>query len=76
MTNDLLTKGNLTTFATWIYILISPLFVQYGIDIDQTAFTSFIVALVGIIIAIYSSKNPNTLSWLGNEPEADTNDEQ
>ena len=68
MTNDILTTGNISTFATWIYILISPILVRYGIQIDETLVTTFITALIGIIIAVWSSKNPNTLSWLGNAP--------
>lgn len=73
MTNELLTTGNISTFATWIYILISPLLIRYGIEVDETLFTTFITALIGIIIAVWSSKNPNTLKFLGNsKPEIDT----
>lgn len=66
MTEEFFTKGNLTTFLTWFYILISPILVKYGIEIDQTAFIGVAVPLVGLAIAIWSSKNPNNLGFLGN----------
>jgi hypothetical protein len=61
------TQGNISTIAVWIYVLISPLLVKYGINIDEATFTTFFVALVGIILAVWSSYNPNTFKFLGNK---------
>lgn len=61
------TQGNISTLAVWLYVLISPLLVKYGINIDETTFTTFFIALVGIILAIWSSYNPNTFQFLGNK---------
>ena len=60
-------KGNLTTIATWIYILVSPILVEYGYSIDQTAFVGAFVGIIGLILAIYSSANPNDMEILGNK---------
>lgn len=68
-----LTKGNLTTFATWIGILLYPILIKYGIEIDQVVLTTLIYTTIVIIIAIISSANPNTLNILGNGPVVDEN---
>ena len=60
-------KGNLTSIATWIYILISPILVEYGYSIDQTMFVGAFVGIVGLALAIYSSANPNDMEILGNK---------
>ena len=52
-------------------MLISPILVKYGYDIKQEIFVSSMVAIVGLIMAIYSAKNPNTIPALGNAPEED-----
>lgn len=60
------TTGNISTIATWIAVLISPFLVRYGVEIDQATLVTFFTALITIIIAIWSSKNPNTFKILGN----------
>lgn len=60
---------NISTIAVWVYMIISPLLVKYGIDVDQATFSAAFVAIVGLVLAIWSSKNPNTLKFLGNAPE-------
>ena len=67
--NEYLTKGNLTTFATWIGIALYPILLSYGIEIDQAVLTTLIYTGIVLIIAIISSANPNTIPWLGNNPE-------
>ena len=67
--NEYLTKGNLTTFATWIGIALYPILLSYGIEIDQAVLTTLIYTLIVLIIAVISSANPNTIPWLGNNPE-------
>ena len=61
-------KNNLSTIFVFIYMLISPILVKYGYEINQELFVSAMVAIVGLIGAIYSAKNPNTIGVLGNAP--------
>lgn len=58
--------GNISTIANWISILLYPIVVKYGIDIDQEILTTFIYTLIVIIIAVWSSYNPNSFDFLGN----------
>lgn len=75
MNEELFTKGNLTTFATWIAILLYPAIIGLGIEIDQATFTTLIYTIIVIIVAIISSKNPNTLNFLGNGTDPEPTDE-
>lgn len=59
-------EGNISTIATWLGILIAPIVVKYGIDIDQATLTTFIYTTILIIIAVWSSYNPNTFKFLKN----------
>lgn len=61
--NELLTKGNLTTIATWLYMAFGSYICAY---ITQEQFTTLIIIVGGVLLAVYSSKNPNTLKILGN----------
>ena len=64
-------KNNLSTIFVFVYMLISPILIKYGYEINQEIFVSTMVAIVGLIGAIYSAKNPNKMSILGNAPEDD-----
>lgn len=64
MTENLI--GNISTIANWISILLYPIVLKYGIDIDQEILTTFIYTLIVIIIAVWSSYNPNSFDFLGN----------
>ena len=68
--NEELNIGNISTIATWASILLYPFVVKYGVDIDQETLTTFIYTLIVIMIAIWSSYNPNTLKCLKNFKEA------
>ena len=57
-------KENLTTIAVFIYMLISPILSDYGVSIDQSGFTSIIVGVIGLLIAIISAKYPHTINIL------------
>ena len=61
--------NNLSTIFVLIYMIISPLLVKYGIEIDQAVFVTGMVALVGLIAAIISARNPNKMGAFGNAPE-------
>lgn len=64
--NEILTKENLSTIAVWIFTIIAPYVSAY---VTQETFTTLFVAVIGICLAVYSSKNPNNMSVLGNGPE-------
>lgn len=72
MTTNLLTKGNITTLATWIAIGITTLVAVFGVELDLTPYIPLIAGLITIGIAVYSSKHPNTFAFLGNDGEAVT----
>lgn len=52
--------GNISTIAVWIYVILAPYISQY---ITQDVF----IALVGVIIAVWSSANPNDFAFLNND---------
>ena len=52
--------GNISTIAVWIYVILAPYISQY---ITQDVF----LALIGIVIAVWSSANPNDFSFLNND---------
>lgn len=63
-----ITEGNISTIAAWIYGIIGPTYlVTYGID--QGTFTVLLVIIIGVIINVWSSYNPNTIAFLGNSEE-------
>ena len=57
MENNLI--GNVSTIAVWIYCILAPYIGQY---ISQDVF----LAIFGLLLALWSSSNPNTFKWLGN----------
>ena len=74
--NEEINIGNISTLATWISILLYPIVIKYGIDIDQATLTTFIYTLIVIAIAIFSSYNPNTLKCLKNYVEPANENEE
>ena len=71
MTNEN-TIGNLSTIATWISISITIILSYFGVIIDQATILPVVSGLITIIISIWSSKNPNTLKFLGNQTNTKT----
>lgn len=61
MDNDL--KNNLSTVAVLVYGVLSPYLAQY-LSADQ--FSALFIAIISIVLVLYSAKNPNTLKCLGN----------
>lgn len=76
MNDENINIGNISTVATWIGILLYPVIVKYGIDIDQETVTTFIYTLIVIVIAVWSSYNPNTFGFLKNNPVCNCGDEE
>ena len=62
--------NNISTIATFIAICITTILAYFGYTVDQAQATTVIMGIITLIIAIWSSKNPNTLSWLGNSPQS------
>lgn len=67
--NEQMNIGNISTIANWISILLYPIIVKYGIEIDQEILTTFIYTLIVIAIAVFSSYNPNNFKFLKNFKE-------
>lgn len=53
-------EGNISTVAVWLYVILAPYISQY---ISQDIF----IALIGILLAVWSSANPNTFKFLKND---------
>ena len=64
-----LNTNNISTIATWIVVLIGPILTYYGYTVDQNTLIPIVTAIIGLGIAIWSSRNPNTIGVLGNGPE-------
>ena len=61
--------NNISTIATFAAIIITTLLAYFGYTVDQAQLTTVLMGVITLIIAVWSSKNPNTLAWLGNAPE-------
>ncbi len=64
--------NNISTIATFAAIIITAILSYFGYTVDQNELTPLILGFITLAIAVWSSKNPNTLEWLGNgktEPE-------
>lgn len=63
--------NNISTYATWtalIVMLLQAICKYCNIEIGVNELTIIANAIIAIIIAIWSSYNPNTIPWLGNAP--------
>ena len=63
--------NNISTIATFIAICLTAILGYFGYTVDQAQVASVVMAVITLIIAIWSSKNPNTLACLGNAVEAE-----
>lgn len=61
--------NNLSTIATFLAICITGILAYFGYTVDQAQLATVLMSVITLIIAIWSSKNPNTLAFLGNAPE-------
>ena len=67
--------NNLSTYATWtaiIVMLLQVIFKYFNIEIGQNELTIIANGIIALIIALWSSYNPNTIPWLGNAPTIET----
>ena len=63
--------NNVSTIATWtgiIVLIIEVICKHFAVDIPHETIVMFVTGVITFIIAIWSSRNPNTLKWLGNAP--------
>ena len=58
--------NNISTIATFAAIIITTLLAYFGYTVDQAQLTTVLMGCITLIIAVWSSKNPNNLEWLGN----------
>ena len=59
--------NNISTIATFTAIIITGILAYFGYTVDQAQLATVIMSIITLIIAIWSSKNPNTLKILGNQ---------
>jgi len=60
--------NNISTIATFAAICLTTILAYFGYTVDQAQATTVIMGVITLIIAIWSSKNPNTLEVFGNSP--------
>lgn len=58
--------NNISTIATFTAICITGILAYFGYTVDQAQLATVLMSIITLIIAIWSSKNPNTLEILGN----------
>ena len=58
--------NNISTIATFIAICLTTTLAYFGYTVDQAQASTVIMGVITLIIAIWSSKNPNTMAILGN----------
>lgn len=58
--------NNISTIATFIAICITGILAYFGYTVDQAQLATILMSIITLIIAIWSSKNPNTLKVFGN----------
>lgn len=56
-------KNNVSTVAVLLYGVLSPYLAQY---LSAEEFSALCIALVSIVLVLYSAKHPNTFKALGN----------
>lgn len=61
-------EGNVSTILTWIWVIVAPYLADY---FTQDQFVALGLAIVGLIIAVWSSYNPNTFAFLKNNKDCD-----
>ncbi len=59
-------EGNVSTILTWLWVIVAPYLADY---FTQDQFVTIGLAVVGLIIAVWSSYNPNTFAFLKNKKE-------
>ena len=58
--------NNISTIATFLAICITGILAYFGYTVDQAQLATVLMSVLTLIIAIWSSRNPNTLAVFGN----------
>ena len=61
--------NNISTIATFLAICLTGILAYFGYTVDQAQLATVLMSVITLIIAIWSSRNPNTLEILGNGTE-------
>ena len=64
--------NNISTIATFMAICITGILAYFGYTVDQPQLATVLASVITLLIAIWSSKNPNTLEVFGNKPSVDS----
>lgn len=68
--------NNVSTLGTFIWtMIIAPLLIAFGIEIDQGVGIGVVTAILTAIILVVNARNPNELSIFGNAPADDDFDD-
>ena len=59
--------NNISTIATFAAIYITGILAYFGYTVDQAQLATVLMSVITLIIAVWSSKNPNTLKCFGND---------
>lgn len=70
-----LNTANISTIATFLAIALTGILAYFGYTVDQAQLATVIMSVITLIIAIWSSKNPNQIEALGNAPEPENLEE-
>lgn len=65
--------GNVSTIATWtalIVMIIEIICKHFAIEIPHDTIVMFVTGIITFIIAVWSSRNPNSFEFLGNAAPA------
>ena len=65
----LMDTNNISTIATFLAICLTGILAYFGYTVDQAQLATVLMSVITLIIAIWSSKNPNTMAIFGNAPE-------
>lgn len=68
--------NNISTIATFTAICITAILAYFGYTVDQAQLATVIMSIITLCIAVWSSRNPNTLACLGNAPEVSGDDDE
>lgn len=58
--------NNISTIATFAAIIITGIVGYFGYTVDQAQLATVLMSIITLVIAVWSSKNPNTLKCFGN----------
>lgn len=68
--------NNVSTLGTFIWtMIIAPLLIAVGVEIDQTVGVGIVTAILTAIVLVINARNPNELGIFGNKPSDPVTDD-